>query len=262
MGLVRLVARPMLGAMFVKGGIDQLSDPRSKAPVAADVTEPVRQSVGEPVSAMDDTTLVQVNGAAQVVGGLLLSFGKAPRLAAALLAGSLVPTTLAAHRFWEEQDPEQRAGQQVHFLKNLGLLGGLLLATMDTEGEPGLAWSAGHAVDHAKLEAEHAKELARLRAELAAAGGGAAMAGLAASARTAAAKGGAAAKVAGVRLGHAADVAKERAKHAGELAREKAEHAADTAGTRAELTGRRAMPDALDAGRALVSVLSSDDDEA
>ena len=51
----------------------------------------------------------------------------------AVLAATLVPTTVAAHSFWQEQDPEVRAKQKVQFLKNLGLLGGLLLAAVDTE---------------------------------------------------------------------------------------------------------------------------------
>ena len=34
-------------------------------------------------------------------------------------------------------------------MKNLGLLGGLLLAAVDTEGRPGLRWRAGHAIDDA-----------------------------------------------------------------------------------------------------------------
>jgi putative oxidoreductase len=44
----------------------------------------------------------------QVVGGALLALGKAPRLAASALAGSLIPTTLAWHAYWEHQDPTAR----------------------------------------------------------------------------------------------------------------------------------------------------------
>jgi uncharacterized membrane protein YphA (DoxX/SURF4 family) len=50
-----------------------------------------------------------------------------PRVAALVLAGSLVPTTLAGHRFWEEDDPKTRAAQQLQFLKNTSMLGGLLM---------------------------------------------------------------------------------------------------------------------------------------
>ncbi len=89
--------------------------------------------------------LVKVNAGAMVGAGLLLSTGKLPRLSSVVLAGTLVPTTLAGHRFWEEEDPERKAQQQVHFMKNLGLLGGLILAAVDTEGRPGLAWRAKHA---------------------------------------------------------------------------------------------------------------------
>ena len=50
----------------------------------------------------------------------------APKLSAALLAGLLIPTTFVGHPFWKEQNPRDRANQQVHFLKNLVMLGGLL----------------------------------------------------------------------------------------------------------------------------------------
>jgi uncharacterized membrane protein YphA (DoxX/SURF4 family) len=70
---------------------------------------------------------VRGNGAAMVVGGAALVLGKAPRLAALGLIGSLIPTTLAGHPFWEKEGAERKQ-QEVQFYKNLGLLGGLLLA--------------------------------------------------------------------------------------------------------------------------------------
>jgi hypothetical protein len=70
---------------------------------------------------------VKVNGAVQVGAGVLLATGKMPRVAALALIGSIVPTTYAGHRFWEETDDVRRKQQWIHFLKNLGLLGGLLL---------------------------------------------------------------------------------------------------------------------------------------
>ena len=57
-----------------------------------------------------------------------------------------MPTTAAGHRFWEETDPEARANQQIHFFKNLSMLGGLILgfgrhrgASPDWPGVPGTA---------------------------------------------------------------------------------------------------------------------------
>jgi hypothetical protein len=86
--------------------------------------------------------LVRANGAVQVGAGVLLATGRLPRLASLALIGSIVPTTYAGHRFWEETDDADRAQQRVHFLKNLGLLGGLVLAAVDSEGQPSLSWRA------------------------------------------------------------------------------------------------------------------------
>jgi hypothetical protein len=88
----------------------------------------------------DAVTLIKWNGMAQVAAGALLAIGKFRRLAAVVLIGSIVPTTYAGHRFWEETDDAARAQQRVHFFKNLGLLGGLILAAFDTEGAPSLGW--------------------------------------------------------------------------------------------------------------------------
>jgi len=57
----------------------------------------------------------------------LLAMGRAPRLAALALAASLIPTTIAGHRFWTETDPSARAAQRIQFLKNAAMLGGLLV---------------------------------------------------------------------------------------------------------------------------------------
>ena len=48
------------------------------------------------------------------------------------------------------------------------MLGGLLLAAVDTEGKPGVAWRAQHAVGTAKREAKHLRREAKAQARLAA----------------------------------------------------------------------------------------------
>jgi len=98
---------------------------------------------------LDTTTLVQLNGAVQVGAGIMLAIGRAPRLSALVLAGTLVPTTLAGHRFWEEEDPQVRTQQRTQFLKNATMLGGLILAAVDTGGRPSLAWWANRAAHRA-----------------------------------------------------------------------------------------------------------------
>jgi uncharacterized membrane protein YphA (DoxX/SURF4 family) len=142
--LLRRIARPLLAGIFISGGIAALRDPEGHAKLAAETLDKVTGLA--PVDEVpSNVTLVRVDAAVKVGAGALLATGKAPRLAAGALAASLVPTTMAGHRFWEVNDPNQRMDQQVHFLKNLALLGGLMLASADTEGKPSMAYRARRA---------------------------------------------------------------------------------------------------------------------
>lgn len=164
MTIVRRIARPMLAALFVVQGLDALRHPAAKVPTAA----PFLDRFGPLLRLPDDKELlVRGNGAAQLAGGILLASGRLPRLGALLIAGSLVPTTVAGHAFWEKSDPKERSQQRIQFLKNLGLLGGALIASVDTEGRPGLVWRAQHAGRTTKREAVHAAATARRTARLA-----------------------------------------------------------------------------------------------
>jgi uncharacterized membrane protein YphA (DoxX/SURF4 family) len=152
MDLLRAFARPMLSAMFIHGGLDSMQRPHTKVPQA----EPVVARVAEKLNLPGDTaTWVRVNGVAQVVAGAALATGKCPRVAALTLAASLVPTTLAGHRFWEENEDGARTRQRIQFLKNLSMLGGLLLAADDTGGRPSIPWrmqrATGRALEHVPL---------------------------------------------------------------------------------------------------------------
>ena len=124
MSISSFVARPLLAGMFVYGGLDAFRNPAGKVPKAEKVAPDIADLVG--VDA-DTEQLVQFNGAVQVAAGVTMALGIFPRLSALALAGSLVPTTLAGHRFWEEEDEAARAQQTVQFLKNAAMMGGLLL---------------------------------------------------------------------------------------------------------------------------------------
>src|SRR3954463_5144872 len=146
MAITHALARPMLAAMFVTGGVDSLRHPESKVPTAESVAPKVADAIGV---STDTVTLVKVNGAVMAGAGALLALGKLPRLAALALAGTLVPTTIAGHRFWDETEERARAMQRIQFFKNVSMLGGLLLAAVDTEGRPSLSWRAHRAAEHA-----------------------------------------------------------------------------------------------------------------
>ena len=74
---------------------------------------------------------------------------------------------VAGHAFWEETDPQARAMQRLQFAKNTSVLGGLLLAGVDTEGRPGLAWRARRAAKDVRREAKQVAKAARHEARLA-----------------------------------------------------------------------------------------------
>ncbi|WBQ07194.1 DoxX family protein [Kribbella sp. CA-293567] len=168
MTVVRALARPLLSAIFVVQGAKALRDPEphvAKAQPVADRFVPLIQRVAPPQvgERIPESTanLVRLNGAAQVLGGLALASGKGRRLGAVLLASSLVPTTLAGHSFWQETDKSAKAAQKIQFLKNLGIMGGLLLAAVDTEGKPGVAWRTTHGAKAVKRETKRSAKLAK-----------------------------------------------------------------------------------------------------
>ena len=115
--------------MFIPGGIDVLRNPGPRAEIARPVVERVASVV--PMSPADPETAVRVNAAVHLVGGSMLALGFLPRLAALALATSMVPTTLAGHRFWEIDDPAKRGMQRTQFLKNTAIMGGLLVTALD-----------------------------------------------------------------------------------------------------------------------------------
>ncbi|GAB2675484.1 DoxX family membrane protein [Thalassiella azotivora] len=158
MTLVRRLARPLLAATFVQGGLDQLRHPGPKV----DAARPLVAKAAGPLHLPNDPeTLVRANGAAMAGAGALLALGRLPRLSAVVLAATIVPTTYAGHQFWAESDPERKRQQRQHFVKNMGLLGGAMLAAVDTEGRPGLAWRSRRAAKDAKKAAGHARKDAR-----------------------------------------------------------------------------------------------------
>lgn len=122
MKLISTLGRVALGVPFVILGYDAAKEPGPRAGMAAKIGVP------EPELA------VRVNGAAMAAGGAALALGVLPRTAAAGLAVSLVPTTLAGHPFWEFEDKAARKGQQINFLKNLGLTGALAMYAAGIKG--------------------------------------------------------------------------------------------------------------------------------
>jgi uncharacterized membrane protein YphA (DoxX/SURF4 family) len=119
---LRAAGRVALAAMFISGGADAMLAPGPRTSKAAELGVP-----------LDPELAVRLNGAAMLGAGVFLALGIWPRAAAAVLAGTLIPTTLAGHPYWEIDDPAAQRQQRIHFFKNVGLFGGALLVL---SGEP------------------------------------------------------------------------------------------------------------------------------
>jgi uncharacterized membrane protein YphA (DoxX/SURF4 family) len=167
--MIRAVARPMLASIFVVQGFKMLRQPDTFTARAKPVTDRVTPLLQKyvPQAPTDERTLVRISGAVDLAAGAMLATNRVPRLAALVLAGSLLPSTIAEHQFWHVDDPQEKANERVQFFKNVGLTGGLLLAGVDTEGRPGLRWRTRHAAKDTRKAARAAAREARLTARAA-----------------------------------------------------------------------------------------------
>jgi uncharacterized membrane protein YphA (DoxX/SURF4 family) len=153
MSPTRRLARTMLAGLFVSGGINALRQPGPRAELVrqSGLADKLPDSV--PSQLRTPENLVRLNAAADILGGLALVRSKTPRLASYGLMASLIPTTAVGHPFWSEKDKAVKAQQQLHFFKNLGVLGGLLLSATDTGGRESLPHAVGRLSRQAKKDA-------------------------------------------------------------------------------------------------------------
>jgi putative oxidoreductase len=158
MVVLRAFARPLLASIFIVQGYDTFRHPEKVATRAEPVITPLAERFPAVPAKPEDA--VRLNGAVQVAAGTMLALGRWPRLSALALAATLVPTTLAGHRFWEAEDDATKAQQRIHFLKNTSMLGGLLIAVGDTAGKPSIAWRARYAAQEAGRTARSARKQA------------------------------------------------------------------------------------------------------
>ena len=151
MTVSRLIARPMLASIFLVGGVNALRNaaswPRKAEPVT-DRLVPLVQQGRAPAARSRGPGHAgpPQRRASSSAPALALATGRAPRLSAAVLAASLVPTTVGRPPvLGGSRTRRQRTQQQLHFFKNVSMLGGLMIAAGDTEGKPGVAWRARRA---------------------------------------------------------------------------------------------------------------------
>lgn len=129
---IRTTARLLTGSTYAILGFQAAKEPGGRVGAAGETIALMRKVLPLP---KDDELIVRVNGAIQSAAGVTLALGRFPRISALVLVGSMIPTTLAGHAFWKIEDPVARAGQRIQFQKNLAMIGGLLLASIDPPHE-------------------------------------------------------------------------------------------------------------------------------
>ena len=112
--IAALVGRVLLAAIFVISGYGKIGN-------FAGITGYIA-SKGLPMPSV----LAGLTVVLEIVGGLLILSGWKSRWVALVFFVWLIPTTLIFHAFWAVP-PEQFASMQVQFLKNLSIMGGMLL---------------------------------------------------------------------------------------------------------------------------------------
>ncbi|GAB3238444.1 DoxX family membrane protein [Kineosporia babensis] len=165
MTIVRRVARPLLAAPLIQSGVEAARHPGAHAEAA----RPVLNQVSGPLRLPNDPVMVvRAAGAVTAVAGSLLALGRLPRLSSLAIVAT-APVVQPVEPFWKEKDPALRREKQATFVKTLGLIGGALLATVDTEGKPSVAYrgrkprkAAAAAIHDAREDAAESVEQARL----------------------------------------------------------------------------------------------------
>lgn len=128
------LARPFVAAPFIMTGLDAVRDPRERAERVGPAVKPVADRIDW--LPKDPETLVRMQGALSLGTGALLLTGRFRRLTTLLLAAQMVPALATEHRFWTEEDPERRAGERSHLLKNAGMFGALLMVATEPRRPP------------------------------------------------------------------------------------------------------------------------------
>ena len=70
---------------------------------------------------------VPLSGVLAIAGGLSILLGYRAKLGAWLIVLFLIPVTLMMHKFWAVTDPMMAQLQMILFMKNVSMLGGVLL---------------------------------------------------------------------------------------------------------------------------------------
>ena len=111
MDIVLLVGRILFGGFFIMSGINHFRNLAMMSGYAKSKNVPSARLA------------VIGSGVMLVVGGASVVLGILPIVGLTVLVLFLLSTLATMHDFWNLEDPQQRAADQVNFLKNVALIG-------------------------------------------------------------------------------------------------------------------------------------------
>jgi uncharacterized membrane protein YphA (DoxX/SURF4 family) len=145
MSIVRRIARPLLATGYVANGVESFRNSSSAAQHLTPTVSAFAKAVPQAGPALQNPAMVaQGLAAAQVGAALLFGLGKLPRLSAGVLVTTTALNAYADYRAAEASTPEQKAARRGSAFKNVSMVGAVMLAAVDTEGNPSLLWRAEH----------------------------------------------------------------------------------------------------------------------
>jgi putative oxidoreductase len=114
MDIVLLVGRILFGGFFIMSGLNHFQNVGMMSGYAGSKNVPFPRLA------------VIGSGVMLVAGGASVLLGIVPVVGLLVLVLFLLSTLATMHDFWNLKDPQQRAAEQVNFLKNVALIGASL----------------------------------------------------------------------------------------------------------------------------------------
>lgn len=160
MSLVRRLARPMLASSFIVSGVERLRDPDSTKHLSKAIG--LASKAAPQLRALEgqEKLVGQALAGSQVAAGALFALGKLPRFSSTVLLATGAINAYVEHQASEAQTTEQKSARRQSTVRNASLLGAVAIASVDTDGNPSLAWRAN------KLGQQVAKKSSQLAGDV------------------------------------------------------------------------------------------------
>lgn len=151
MSVLRFVARSLFATYYITEGVKAVAKPAEIAPDAEHLTSTIAPLVQRVVPAdlasyvpEKPETWVRIGGVTQIVGGTMFATGIGRRLGAFALS-TIAGLNLLMALPGKGAPPAVKQAARPEVLRHGALLGAALLASLDTQGKPGIAWRAEQA---------------------------------------------------------------------------------------------------------------------